>query len=123
MIPMAGPEGSPHADADGSHVAAGRQRQAGSSAPALGRSVARALSEGRRVQADNRQELEILDLASGIEEISDYQGPSSLRPFGRVVRVRPERHNARSITTLRITIARYLLTRLPCYPYCRHLHL
>jgi SNF2 family DNA or RNA helicase len=45
------------------------QRQAGSSPPALGRSVARALSEGRWVQADDRQELEaILDLASGIEE-------------------------------------------------------
>jgi SNF2 family DNA or RNA helicase len=45
------------------------QRQAGSSPQAIGRSVARALSEGRWVQADDRQELEaILDLASGIEE-------------------------------------------------------
>jgi len=45
------------------------QRQAGSSPQALGRSVARALSEGRWVQAEDRHELEaILDLASGIEE-------------------------------------------------------
>jgi len=45
------------------------QRQAGSSPQAIGRSVARALSEGRWVQAEDRQELEaILDLASGIEE-------------------------------------------------------
>jgi SNF2 family DNA or RNA helicase len=45
------------------------QRQAGSSPPAIVRSVARALSEGRWVQADDRHELEaILELASGIEE-------------------------------------------------------
>jgi len=45
------------------------QRQAGSSPPALSRSVTRALREERWVQAGDRRELEaILDLASGIEE-------------------------------------------------------
>jgi SNF2 family DNA or RNA helicase len=45
------------------------QRQAGSSPPALSRSVARALREETWVHADDRRELEsILDLASGVEE-------------------------------------------------------
>src|SRR6266550_3590979 len=42
--------------------------QAGSSPAALGRSVARALSEDTWVQAEDRRELEaILDLASGVD--------------------------------------------------------
>jgi SRSO17 transposase len=51
--------------------------------------------------------------------ILDYQRPNCRRTSGHVVRrVRPERHNPRSITSLRIAIARCLLARVPHCPFC-----
>ena len=49
----------------------------------------------------------------------DYQPRRRRRTSGRAVRrVRPERHNPHSIATLRMAIARLLLTRLPHCPFC-----
>ena len=49
----------------------------------------------------------------------DYQPPSRRRTSGRAARrVRPERHNPNSIATLRMEIARLLLTQLPHCPFC-----
>src|SRR5215813_12359194 len=51
--------------------------------------------------------------------ILDYQPRSCRRtstPEGR--RVRPERHNPRSIATFRITIARHLIGQLSQCPFC-----
>ena len=49
----------------------------------------------------------------------DYQPRSRRRTSAREVRrVRPERHNPRSIATLRIAIARQLLGQLPHCPFC-----
>jgi hypothetical protein len=35
-----------------------------------------------------------------------------------VARLRPERHNPVSITTIRIAIATALIRQLPCCPFC-----
>lgn len=46
-------------------------------------------------------------------------GPNSRQTSGRVARrIRPERHNPRSITSLRMTLARCLLARVPHCPFC-----
>jgi hypothetical protein len=51
--------------------------------------------------------------------ISDYQLPSRRQTSDRAVpRVRPERHNPRSITTLRMVLARHLIGTLPQCPCC-----
>ena len=51
--------------------------------------------------------------------ILGYASPRRLNASGRAVRrLRPERHNPYSITTLRTVIARYLLSLLPHCPFC-----
>jgi SRSO17 transposase len=51
--------------------------------------------------------------------ILGYASPRQLNASSRAVRrVRPERHNPYSITTLRTVIARYLLGLLPRCPFC-----
>ena len=51
--------------------------------------------------------------------ILDYQLPKGRRTSGHVVRrVRPERHNPRSITTLRMVLAHYLIGRIAHCPFC-----
>ena len=51
-------------------------------------------------------------------EILDYLPPHHRRTSAHEERVRAERHNPHSIATLRITIARQLLRRLACCPFC-----
>ena len=52
-------------------------------------------------------------------EILDYQRPSCHPTSGRAARrVRPERHSPRSITTLRMVLARHLIGRLGHCPCC-----
>ena len=53
-----------------------------------------------------------------VSAISDYQPPSRRRISAPAAHVRPERHNPRSITTLRTTIARQLVACLPHCPVC-----
>lgn len=51
--------------------------------------------------------------------ILDYQRPNCRPPSVRADRrVRPERHNPRSITSLRMALARCLLARIPHCPFC-----
>ena len=51
--------------------------------------------------------------------ILDYQRPSRRQTSGRVARrVRPERHNPRSITTLRMVLARHLIGGIAQCPFC-----
>jgi hypothetical protein len=51
--------------------------------------------------------------------ILDYQPRGRRWTSAREARhVRPERHNPRSIATLRIAIARQLLEQLPHCPFC-----
>ena len=51
--------------------------------------------------------------------ILDYQRHLRRQTSGPVVRrVRPERHNPRSITTLRMVLARYLFGGIPQCPFC-----
>ena len=51
--------------------------------------------------------------------ILDFQPPSRQRNFGRAVRrVRPERHNPNSITTLRMIMAHRLIGRIAQCPFC-----
>ena len=56
--------------------------------------------------------------------ILDYQRPSRRHTSGHVVRrVRPERHNPRSITTLRMVLARHLVGGIAHCPFCGHVRL
>ena len=51
--------------------------------------------------------------------ILDYQRPNNRPASVRAARrIRPERHNPRSITSLRMAIARCLLARIPHCPFC-----
>jgi predicted nucleic acid-binding protein len=49
----------------------------------------------------------------------DYQRPNCRRTFGPAARrVRPERHNPHSITTLRMVLARHLIGQIAQCPFC-----
>ena len=50
--------------------------------------------------------------------ILNYQPPHSRRTSARAGRLRPERHNPYSMTTLRIQLAYYLLRQLFGCPFC-----
>ena len=53
------------------------------------------------------------------QAVLDYQPPSRHQTSGRAAhRVRPERHNPCSITTLRMMISRHLLARSSYCPFC-----
>ena len=54
-----------------------------------------------------------------VSAILDFQRPSSRQTSGRVVRrIRPERHNPRSITTLRMVLAHLLIGGIAQCPFC-----
>jgi hypothetical protein len=55
--------------------------------------------------------------------ILDYQSPNSRLTSNPEGRIRPERHNPRSIATLRIILARSLLRQLCQCPFCGGLRL
>jgi hypothetical protein len=53
-----------------------------------------------------------------LSAIWDYQRPSFRRTSDRGVRIRPERHNPYSITTLRMVLARHLIDGIAHCPFC-----